>query len=73
MGFVHLRGRITTSSETGNAAFTLPIGYRPLLPDQFINSAVSTNPIRVNYDGSIVLVTAGTAMNLAGIIFMGEQ
>jgi len=65
-GVVRLHGRIDSGS-TGNAAFTLPAGYRP---NATIGFAVSGGTVTISAAG--VVTPTGTSLYLDGISFLAE-
>lgn len=66
---VYLRGAMTAGTA-GDAAFTLPAGYRPTQASEFIVSVGSTtvNQVIVNTSGTVV-PTNSTTVWLSGISF----
>lgn len=71
LGFIHLRGRIKTGT-VGNAAFTLPPGYRPAATVGFAVLSNSTiGGLHVEADGEVIPVTPSNnaSVSLDGCYF----
>lgn len=68
-GIVHLQGSIKLGTLSA-AAFTLPVGYRPIVTEEFVsiqNSAFGR--LQVNTTGQVTPVTNNTSVFLDGVVF----
>jgi hypothetical protein len=77
LGFVHLRGVMTTTGTIGSPAFTLPPGLRPAAATSLVigvDAVGALGQLVIKPDGTAALVS-GSAGNtsLDGIVFLGEQ
>lgn len=75
LGFVHLRGLISTGAS-GKAAFELPVGYRPGKNEFFVAIAGASTIAEIGLTSAGVLTPVGTKVSeyvsLSGIAFYGE-
>lgn len=74
-GLVHLKG-VIAGGTVGQAAFTLPEGYRPLERFTFVAlSTGATGRVGVSPEGNVVPESPSTSgwVSLDGIIFLGQQ
>jgi len=73
-GVVHLAG-VIASGSLGNAAFTLPAGFRPTAIENFPTSnAAAFGTLEVRTDGSVVPTVGSTvSVSLNGITFLAAD
>lgn len=74
LGVVHLAGRV--QDGTALLVFTLPVGYRPLIQEQFgVQSGVTVGDVIVSTTGTVQISMPypATVISLSGITFQGVQ
>lgn len=74
LGFVHLKGRISTG-PAGSSAFKLPAGYRVDATYQFLcahGTATSLTRVSIGTDGNVITGTFTTYIDLCSIYFKAE-
>lgn len=72
-GVVYMQGILNTLGTSGTVIFTLPEGFRPVVPLRLVGhtgSSTAAATVNVNTDGKVdAFYSAGTSISMANVVF----